>query len=81
MPNVNRYSYEELKNAAIGHETAENLNALGEWFEQYGMDYWNGECFDVDSSHSLYPIHKCIDEENEEYERIGYTFDRNEMWV
>lgn len=70
--NANYYDYNELAAAALENPTTENLAALGEWFEQNGMDYWNGECWEIDSNHSLYPVYKCIDEENEEYECIGY---------
>ena len=25
--------------------------------EQAGMNYWNGECFDIDNGLSLYPVY------------------------
>lgn len=70
--NVNYYSYQELEAAALERGTAEDLAALGEWFENYGNDYWNGEAWKIDSSRSLYPIDECTDEENETWERTGY---------
>ena len=34
---MSRYDYDELKNKALSENaTAENINALGEWFEQHG---------------------------------------------
>lgn len=40
---MNEYRYEELREAAIKNPTDENLAALGEWLQQYGDRYWNGE--------------------------------------
>lgn len=66
-------TYNELKEKALAfNATQEDINALGEWFERYGMSYWNGECFRVDADHNLYPIHKEIG--YDEYELVGYTF-------
>lgn len=47
-------------------------NRLGEWFNLYGRDYWNGECYHVDQDNNLYPIQKEIAED--EWEIVGYTF-------
>lgn len=42
------YSYKELCEKARSHDaTQADINALGEWFEKYGADYWNGEYFDA----------------------------------
>lgn len=46
---MNEYAYEELVAAATKSDaTQEEINALGEWFERYGMCYWNGTCWVVD---------------------------------
>ena len=67
------YDYEVLKNKATDfNATQEDISALGEWFENYGMDFWNGEYYDVDSEHRLFPIYKEAAED--EYELIGYEF-------
>lgn len=69
---MGRYNYKELETAALNNPTEENLAALGEWFELYGMDFWNGECWAIDGNHSLYPIYELVDEELEEWELRGY---------
>lgn len=66
---MNRYSYDELLAAVNSAPTQENINALGEWFNSYGMDYWNGEYFDADGLR-IYPVLKEFDED--EYELVGY---------
>lgn len=66
---MNRYSYEELLNAVKTAATEENVNALGEWFNSYGMDYWNGEYYDADGIR-IYPVYTEVDED--EYELTGY---------
>ena len=45
---MNRYSYSELLEAVKANETPDNVNALGEWFERYGDQFWNGEYYDAD---------------------------------
>lgn len=67
---MNRYNYKELETAALENPTAENLAALGEWFEWYGVDFWNGEYFEIDSSNRLYPVYKEV--KPDEWERIGW---------
>jgi len=63
------YDYEELRTRAInGDQNA--VNELGEWFSNYGMRYWNGECYDTDDGFRLYPIYEEVDEN--EYELRGY---------
>lgn len=67
------YDYEVLKNKATDfNATQEDINALGEWFENYGMDFWNGEYFDADDGKRLFPIYKEAAED--EYVLIGYEF-------
>lgn len=68
-----RYNYKELCEKALAFDaTQDDINALGEWFDRYGMDDWNGECFHVDAYHDLYPIHKEVG--YDDYEVVGYTF-------
>lgn len=68
---MNYYSYEELVSKALSPAaTQEDVNELGEWFQQHGMMYWNGECFTIDSKRDLYPIYKEVDED--EFEVVGY---------
>jgi len=54
---ANRYEYEELRAIAIAPGAKpEQINALGEWFEQYGSNYWNGEYYDADGIR-VYPVY------------------------
>ena len=66
---INYYSYEELKAAVIADASGANVNALGEWFSNYGNDYWNGEYFDADDFR-IYPVYNEI--EKDEFELVGY---------
>ena len=60
---MNYYSYEELAAKALAPNAAQaDIDELGEWFQQYGMMYWNGQCFNIDKTHDLYPVY----EENED---------------
>lgn len=66
-----REQYAELEQAALAPTaTQEDIDRLGEWFEQFGECYWNGEFYVVDDTHRLRPI----DEEDEDgdYHRIGW---------
>lgn len=63
------YDYQELLSKAMkGNQS--DVNALGNWFEQYGQGFWNGEYYKIDSNSNLYPIYKQIDKDNAEI--IGY---------
>lgn len=67
----NRYEYENIRNAAIAAgATQEDITALGEWFELYGMEHWNGEYFDADG-YKVYRIEE-YDEDNDVYSIVGY---------
>lgn len=66
---INYYSYEELKAAVIADASGANVNALGEWFSNYGNDYWNGEYYDADDFR-LYPVYTEVGED--EFELTGY---------
>lgn len=60
----NRYSYTELKNkATAANATQEDIDTLGAWFEEYGTEYWNGECFAIDATRSLFPIYDIHSED------------------
>lgn len=56
-----RYGYEEYRAAAIEDPSEENLANLGEWFQQYGMEFWNGECWDADG-YELRPVYEWDEE-------------------
>ena len=65
------YDYAELVAKALSADaTQEDINNLGEWFSHHGTEYWNGEYYEIDSTHSLYPIYTEIAED--EYEITGY---------
>lgn len=70
------YDYEELKiKALVADATQEDINALGEWFDLYGYDYWNGEYFRIEDGKRIYPIYKEELDEDGELEQadvIGY---------
>lgn len=66
---MNYYSYQELKAAVMANPAAENVNALGEWFSNYGNDYWNGEYYDADDF-AVWPMYKEVEED--EFEFTGY---------
>lgn len=65
---TNYYNYEELRAKAL-EGNQDDINALGEWFNEHGLDYWNGERFDADGF-SLYPVYEEVGED--EYELKGY---------
>ena len=53
------YNYNELIKAYNENKTQKNLNAIGEWFEQYGTEFWNGECYECkELGGRLFPICK-----------------------
>ena len=69
--NITPYNYDELAERALRFDAApEDINALAEWFERYGYRFWNGECFEIDATHSLYPIHE--ETAPDEWEIVGY---------
>lgn len=66
-----RYSYQELKAKAIARNARQaDVNALGDWLQEYGIDCWNGEYFNVEGRR-LYPIYE---ETSDEFEITGYEF-------
>ena len=64
-----KYNYDELLKAVKENETEENINALAEWFEEYGRDYWNGEYYDADGIR-LFPVYKEVDDD--EFQIVGW---------
>lgn len=51
------YSYQELLEKAMAPDAEQiDIDTLGEWFQTYGMTYWNGERFDIDGFHSIRPV-------------------------
>ena len=66
---INYCAYEDLKAAVIADASEENINAIGEWFNSYGNDYWNGEYYDADDFR-LYPVYTEVNED--ELELTGY---------
>ena len=68
--NIGRYDYEELRAAAISNPTTENVNNLGEWFDMYGSEFWNGEVYDADG-YDIIPVIEW-DEENDTGRIVGY---------
>lgn len=61
MKTINRYDYEELKNAAIETNSKEDIENLVEWFEKFGNAFWNGEYYEIDNNMSLRPVYNLID--------------------
>ena len=65
------YDYRELRAAALSSDaTQADIDALGEWFHQYGQRYWNGEYFDANDGLRVYPVYQEM--EPDEYELTGY---------
>lgn len=55
------YDYDELKERALSPDaTNDDIKALGKWFEKYGDKFWNGEYYEIDSKHRLYPVYRNI---------------------
>lgn len=69
---MNEYRYEELREVAIKNPTDENLVALGEWLQQYGDRYWNGEEWDIDGSRRLRPVYGQEPDEYGNFPLVGY---------
>jgi hypothetical protein len=69
---MNEYRYEELREAAIKNPTDENLAALGEWLQQYGDLYWNGEEWAIDGGRRLRPVYGQEPDEYGDFPLVGY---------
>lgn len=58
---MNEYNYKELVETVEKRPTEENLKKLGEWFERYGCNFWNGECYAISEiNSSLYPHRRAL---------------------
>ena len=67
---MNYYNYQEIRAAATAPNAAQaDIDALGEWFQANGQQYWNGEYFDADGLR-VYPVYR--ETEPDEYELTGY---------
>lgn len=67
------YDYKELREKAVRFGAQqEDIDALGKWFDKYGIDYWNGDYFDADDNYHLYPIYEELG--NDCYEVNHYEF-------
>ena len=42
------YDYAELRAKAVQTRAQADIDALAEWFENYGSDFWNGEYYDAE---------------------------------
>lgn len=70
---IGYFDYHELRAATIApNATQDDINRLGEWFNRYGEESWNGEYYDADG-YRLFPVVEW-DEENECGNIIGYEF-------
>lgn len=55
---VSYYSFEQLKNKALNNNaTQTDLLNLGEWFNNYGSQFWNGEYYEINSIYGLKPYY------------------------
>ena len=79
-------TYLELREAALSSKaTQADIDALGNWFDHHDDCSWNGEGYDLaitgepTGDYVLYPILKQINED--EFEQIGFTFDRDESMI
>ena len=50
------YRYNDYMNAVKENPTEKNLAKLGEWFEEYGQRFWNGETYDLEDGSRLRPV-------------------------
>lgn len=64
---IKEYCYEEYLNKAKSNPTKENLLNLANWFNLFGVEYWNGESFIIDNNHSLKPIYDITPDEKYDY--------------
>lgn len=73
MSNYNNYK-ELRENALKFNATQDEINELGEWFSQYGGNFWNGEYYDISDTGTkgeygfrLYPVYKEVAEDEYEF--------------
>lgn len=72
---MNYYSYMELREKAMETRAQADIEALADWMQHYGDCYWNGETYYIDDEYRLRPIYDLVDEENEEYEIVGWEIE------
>lgn len=59
-----KYDYKELREKAIAkNATKQDRLNLYNWFNLYGNQFWNGECYDVDG-YEMFPIYNEIKDED-----------------
>ena len=52
------YNYKELvEKATATGATREDRLALLDWYDRYGIDYWNGYCYKMDDLLRLCPVY------------------------
>ena len=55
--NYNYYDYKKLLRKALSAKaTQKDINTLGMWFNSFGLDFWNGEYFDMENGKKLCPV-------------------------
>jgi hypothetical protein len=61
------YNFKELLTQATNpNSTTEERMELWYWFERYGSQFWNGECYKIDKTSDLYPIYENeVDEDGD----------------
>ena len=70
------YDYSDLIKCYTNNKTDINLDSIGKWFELYGQDFWNGECYTCEELNGrLYPIFKDLG-----YSRSGLYFYEQVGW-
>ena len=60
------YDYPELRAKAVQTRAQADIDALGEWFANYGSDFWNGEYYDAEDGLRLRRV-----EEPESFDENG----------
>ena len=68
---TNYGSYGELRAKAL-NGNQEDINALGEWFEQYDDRYWNGEYYNADDGMRLFPVYEEVAEDEWKLKRYEF---------
>lgn len=64
--------YEDLVDLAMDRRTEEyGLPALWAWHEYHAPEFWNGEGYEIDGAHNIYPVYDW-DEETDTGEVVGY---------
>ena len=64
---VNGYYYLKYIDAVRENPTAENLENLGNWFEQFGGRYWNGSAYYIGDNDFLRPVLNPVEFDDDGY--------------